>query len=182
MRGRSECGTQAGGKLRAPFRGCLPRAGGFQIKLHRYVAHDCCQVFALPCLIGVFAQQSLLLRREFVDVRQNVFQVAIVGDQLAGRLLSNAGNAGDVIGCIADQALEIGQLFRLDTAVAILTPSSSYFTTSLMPCLATLTITWSLTSCSVSISPVKMMVSTPCYVAWTESVPSTSSASKPSFS
>ena len=65
-------------------------------------------------LLGVLADRLRAGRRQLVHVLEHVLQRAVLGDQLAGRLVADAGNARDVVGGVALQADEVRHLLGLD--------------------------------------------------------------------
>ncbi len=63
-------------------------------------------------MLAVFDQGiACASRRDFLAVGQDVFQRAVGSDQRLGRLLPDAGNAGDVVRRVADERLVVGHVF-----------------------------------------------------------------------
>ena len=82
-----------------------------QIEGHGRVAADGGQRAAQARQIGVFqkafAQTALFA---LVRARKHMLEVAVLGDEAQGGLFAHAGHAGDVVGSIAHQALDVDQL------------------------------------------------------------------------
>ena len=82
-----------------------------QIEGHGRIAADGGQRAAQARQIGVFqkafAQAALFA---LVRARKHMLEVAVLGDEAQGGLFAHAGHAGDVVGSIAHQALDVDQL------------------------------------------------------------------------
>ena len=95
----------------------LGRAGGHLLDRggHRRVGVELHQPLADPRLLGVLFQRLAPLR--LLDLRragQQRFQVAIFGDELGGGLDADPGDAGDVVGGIPGQRLDLHHLVGRD--------------------------------------------------------------------
>jgi hypothetical protein len=93
----------------------------------RRLQHELCRVAAqlevathgrellrLQRLLGVLAKRLAARGREVVDVLEDVFQRAVLRDQLACGLVPEAWNPGDVVGAVALEADEVRHLLGRD--------------------------------------------------------------------
>ena len=65
-------------------------------------------------LLGVLADRLRAGRRQLVDVLEHLLERAVLRDQLAGGLVADPGNAGDVVGGVALEPDEVRHLLGLD--------------------------------------------------------------------
>ena len=81
--------------------------------VQRHVARDGCDFLAHQAGHAPVEQLFALLALEIgVGMIERVFQRAVGGQQPDRRFFTDAGNAGDVVACVAHQPLEIGNLRR----------------------------------------------------------------------
>ena len=82
----------------------------------RKVALDGREALGDARVLGVLEQVLFALGAfDLVDVREHVLQRAVALDQLARRLVADAGDAGDVVGGVALQPVEVGDQLRRDS-------------------------------------------------------------------
>ncbi len=79
------------------------------------IAHDSCHLARKECVVFMVGKVFQLLALELVEVLVDALKVAIGLQHGSGLLVADAGNTGDVIGFVALQAQEVGELAGLHT-------------------------------------------------------------------
>ena len=96
------------------------------VELDRHVDPDPRQLTALPRVVGVPEQPlAIALVGDLAGVRQQLFERAVLRDQIAGALLADARHAFDVVDRVAHQREDVDHLLRRH-AELLLHPSASY--------------------------------------------------------
>ena len=72
------------------------------------------ELLGRPRLLGVLAEGAAARRREVVHVLEHALEGAVLRDQLAGCLVPDARNSRDVVGRVALEPDEVGNLLRSD--------------------------------------------------------------------
>ena len=89
----------------------VAQAGGLEVQLDRQVAHDARQLATHLDLVEVLAQLvAQLLGRDLVDPGEHRVQAAELADELRRGLLTDPGDAGDVVGGVALERLVVDHL------------------------------------------------------------------------
>ena len=84
---------------------------GFEVNRARRIAEDGGQAPGEQRLLAVGLQRLLRAAGQFAGMGQQVVQRTILADELDGRLLADAGHAGDVVRGIAHECQHIHDLF-----------------------------------------------------------------------
>jgi hypothetical protein len=83
-----------------------------RVALKRQVAAHRRELLGRPRLVGVLTESPAARRRELVHVLEDAFQGAVLGDELAGGLVSDARDSRDVVGAVPLEPDEIRHLLR----------------------------------------------------------------------
>ena len=77
------------------------------------------QLLRLPGLLGVLEDVLLAGRRELLCVRDHLLDRAVLADQLAGRLVADPGDAGDVVRGVALEPDEVRHLVGANAVASL---------------------------------------------------------------
>ena len=102
--------TQLPESLRHRFRLIRGEGKGFQLERKIKVAHDGGDIARKESHVAVVLQVFQLLALQLVQILVDALHAAESLEQLRGGLLPDTGNAGDIVGRVAHQAQEIGDL------------------------------------------------------------------------
>ena len=83
--------------------------------VERHFGVECDERLRQPRLVGILDQRlAPFLLLDLRGAREQRFEVAILADELSRGLDADAGNAGNIVGRIADQRLDLDHLVRRD--------------------------------------------------------------------
>ena len=91
-----------------------------EVKLDGGVRADGCHATRDERVLHVSAQILAHLALDLVGMRDDLVERAVLHDQRRSLLGANAGNAGDVVGGVALEAVEVRHKFRRDAVVEVL--------------------------------------------------------------
>ena len=118
--GRQGAELQLAEQLDDRFAVVVADVAAVEIDLDRQIAHDRRQPLAASRLVDPGGQRVPGPRRgDLVEVGDDRLDVAVLGDQRLGRLLADAGDAGDVVRGVADERLVVGDVLGSKTVAGM---------------------------------------------------------------